>query len=38
MIRLIDRLSCTITMRNADIPMPKTAITEDIDEAVTVIK
>lgn len=38
MIRLIDRLSCTVTMRNADIPMPKTSITEDIDEAVEAVK
>jgi len=38
MIRLIDRLSCTVTMRNADIPMPQTSITEDIDQAMDVIK
>jgi ribosomal protein S6--L-glutamate ligase len=29
MLRLIDRLSCTMTMANAGIPMPPTMITED---------
>lgn len=38
MMGLIDRLSCTITMRNADIPMPKTSITEDVNEAMAVVK
>lgn len=38
MIRLIDRLSCTVTLRNAGIPMPDTSITEDIDEAVAIVK
>ncbi len=38
MIRLIDRLSCTVTMRNAGVPMPKTSVTEDIDEAFDVVK
>lgn len=33
MLRLIDRLSCTTTMANADIPMPPTLITEDIGQA-----
>jgi len=28
-LRLIDRLSCTITLRNHDIPMPATCITAD---------
>jgi len=32
-LRLIDRLSCTVTLRNAGIPMPDTRITEDIDLA-----
>ena len=32
-IRLMDRLACTITLRNAGIPMPKTVITEDVDAA-----
>jgi ribosomal protein S6--L-glutamate ligase len=38
MLRLIDRLSCTVTMRNADIPMPATTVTEDIDEAVATVR
>ena len=33
-LRLIDRLSCTVTLRNAGIPMPETRVTEDIDLAV----
>jgi len=33
MLRLIDRLSCTTTMANADIPMPPTLITEDVGRA-----
>lgn len=32
-MRLINRLSCTITLRNAGIPMPPTVITEDIKAA-----
>ena len=34
MLRLVDRLSCTVTLRNAGIPMPETRVTEDIDLAV----
>lgn len=37
-LRLIDRLSCTVTLRNANIPMPKTLITEDVDAAVSAVK
>lgn len=33
MLRLIDRLSCTVTLRNAGIPMPDTLVTEDVDAA-----
>jgi len=33
MLRLIDRLSCTVTLRNAGIAMPETRITEDLDLA-----
>jgi len=33
MLRLIDRLSCTVTLNNADIPMPETRVTESIDVA-----
>ena len=32
-LRLIDRLSCTVTMHGAGIPMPPTRITEDLDAA-----
>jgi len=32
-IRLVDRLSCTVTLSNADIPMPPTCVTEDQDAA-----
>jgi len=37
-LRLIDRLSCTVTLRNADIPMPDTRVTEDIDAAVDAVQ
>ncbi len=37
-LRLIDRLSCTITLRNADIPMPDTRVTEDIEAAMTAVR
>jgi len=37
MLRLIDRLSCTVTLRNADIPMPDTRVTEDIDAAMNAV-
>ena len=36
--RLIDRLSCTITLRNAGIPMPPTVVTEDVKRATRVVK
>ena len=32
-LRLIDRLSCTVTLANHGIPMPETVITEDVEEA-----
>ncbi|MCG8333169.1 MAG: GAK system ATP-grasp enzyme [Proteobacteria bacterium] len=32
-IRLLDRLSCTVTLSSGDIPMPPTVITEDIQLA-----
>lgn len=38
MLRLIDRLSCTVTLRNAGIPMPETCITEDPDEGRAIVK
>lgn len=37
-IRLIDRLSCTVTLAAAGIPMPRTLITEDVDQAVAAIR
>jgi len=37
-LRLIDRLSCTVTLRNAGIPMPATRVTEDIGAAVTAVE
>jgi ribosomal protein S6--L-glutamate ligase len=38
MLRLIDRLSCTVTLRNAGIPMPDTRVTADIDAAVSALQ
>ena len=32
-LRLIDRLACTVTLRNAGIPMPETRVTEDPEAA-----
>lgn len=32
-IRLMDRLACTVSLRNAGIPMPATVITEDVAAA-----
>ncbi len=37
-LRVLDRLSCTITLRMAGIPMPPTAITEDANQALKIIK
>ncbi|MEJ8475698.1 GAK system ATP-grasp enzyme [Roseibium algae] len=37
-IRLVDRLSCTITLSNAGIPMPPTCVTEDHDAAFEAVK
>jgi len=37
-LRLIDRLSCTISLQNAGIPMPPTTITENISVAINAIK
>ncbi len=38
MLRLIDRLSCTVTLRNAGIPMPDTRVTEDLDAATRAVR
>ena len=37
MMRLIDRLSCTVTLRLGGIPMPATVVTEDVDAAVDAV-
>lgn len=38
MHRLIDRLSCTVTLGNAGIAMPETRITENVDTAKSIVK
>ena len=38
MLRLIDRLSCTVTLRNAGIPMPDTRVTENIGVAMDTVR
>jgi tetrahydromethanopterin:alpha-L-glutamate ligase len=37
-MRVLDRLSCTVTLRLADIPMPPTTITESVDEALGAVQ
>ena len=37
MLRLVNRLSCTVTMRNGGVPMPDTTITEDIETAIKAV-
>lgn len=37
-IRLMDRLACTVTLANAQIPMPPTVVTEDLAEARAVLQ
>jgi tetrahydromethanopterin:alpha-L-glutamate ligase len=37
-LRLIDRLSCTITLRNAGIAMPETRVTEDMHFAIEAVE
>ncbi len=37
-LRVLDRLSCTITLQAGDIPMPQTTITEDVDLALQTVK
>ncbi|NCC23645.1 MAG: GAK system ATP-grasp enzyme [Deltaproteobacteria bacterium] len=36
-IRVLNRLTCTVTMRMAGIPMPPTTITESVDEAIEAV-
>lgn len=38
MLGLINRLSCTVTLRQYEIPMPDTVVTEDIDEAMAAVR
>lgn len=37
MLRLIDRLSCTLSLYNAGIPMPETRITENLAAAISAV-
>ncbi|HBR06614.1 MAG TPA: GAK system ATP-grasp enzyme [Desulfovibrio sp.] len=37
-LRVLDRLSCTITLQAAGIPMPPTSITEDVDQALAAVE
>ncbi len=37
-IRMIDRLSCSMTLRNGGIPMPATTVTENVSAALTAVK
>jgi len=37
-IRLVDRLSCTVTLQKGGIPMPETRVTEDLEMAITAIR
>ena len=37
-MRVLDRLSCTVGLRLAGIPMPPTTITESVDQAVTAVE
>ncbi|NOQ37058.1 MAG: GAK system ATP-grasp enzyme [Methylococcaceae bacterium] len=37
-LRLVDRLSCTVTLGNADIPMPPTRVTENMEKAIATVK
>lgn len=38
MLRLIDRLSCTVTLRNAGIPLPQTRVTECPAQALAAVR
>lgn len=37
-LRVIDRLTCTVTLRLADIPLPPTTLTEDVDVALQTVE
>lgn len=37
-IRMIDRLACTMTLQSGDIPMPDTVVTEDVQSAAETVR
>jgi ribosomal protein S6--L-glutamate ligase len=37
-LRLVDRLACTVTLANAGMPLPPTTVTEDVDEALEAVR
>ncbi|MFW5836576.1 MAG: GAK system ATP-grasp enzyme [Desulfovibrionaceae bacterium] len=37
-MRVLDRLSCTVTLQLAGVPMPPTTITEDVDQALAAVE
>jgi ribosomal protein S6--L-glutamate ligase len=37
-INVLNRLTCTVTLKNGSIPVPDTAVTEDVDEACDIVK
>lgn len=37
-LRVLDRLTCTVTLQAAGIPMPPTSITEDVDQALAAVE
>lgn len=37
-INVLNRLTCTVTLKNGSIPVPETAVTEDTDEACDIVK
>lgn len=37
-MRVLDRLSCTVTLQAGGIPMPETTVTEDVDEALNAVR
>jgi ribosomal protein S6--L-glutamate ligase len=37
-MKVLDRLSCTVTLQLADIPMPPTTVTEDVEQALIAVE
>jgi tetrahydromethanopterin:alpha-L-glutamate ligase len=37
-LRLLDRLSCTVTLRSNGVPMPRTEVTEDVSRALEAVR